>query len=174
AIPYTDGSKTLQLVAGLEEAVNTDGKSIATSIEKSIALALIDEAWKNHLRSMDELKESTQAAQFEQKDPLVIYKMEAYTLFENLIGEINRDVTAFLSRGVVPIASQDQVREARKTKTDMSKMQSNRDAKAAAAAAGGKRRRKPETFKRTEKKIGRNDPCHCGSGKKFKHCHGKN
>ncbi len=171
AIPFSDGQKTLQSVANLEKAIETKGKSIIENIEKSISLALVDNAWKEHLRAMDELKESTQAASFEQKDPLVIYKMEAYGLFKELVGAINQDVTSFLYRGNIPLGGEQDVREARTQRTDMSKLSSNRDAKAAAAAAG--RRRKQETFKRSEKKVGRNDPCPCGSGKKYKQCHGK-
>ncbi|MEM7105318.1 MAG: preprotein translocase subunit SecA [Bacteroidota bacterium] len=171
AIPFSDGKKTLQLVANLEEAVNTSGKSIITSIEKSIALALIDDAWKEHLRAMDELKESTQAAQFEQKDPLVIYKVEAFGLFQEFISNVNREVISFLSRGTVTVKGQDDVRKARRTRTDMSNMTSNKDAKAAAESAG-RGSSKPSTFKRKVKKVGRNDPCPCGSGKKYKHCCG--
>jgi len=125
---------------------------------------------------MDELKESTQAASFEQKDPLVVYKMEAYELFEQLIYRINESVTSYLAKGTIEFSDGRTLEEAREQKTDLSKVQTNRreDAarKAAAAAAGG-RREKPQTFKRTEKKVGRNQACPCGSGKKYKHCHGK-
>jgi preprotein translocase subunit SecA len=146
-------------------------------IEKAVSLALIDDHWKEHLRHMDELKESAQAASFEQKDPLVVYKMEAYGLFESLVYKINQDVTSFLSRGNIHIAGTDEVREAREQKTDFSKARTNRteemSRRAAMAAAGRRAETVVETVKREEPKVGRNDPCPCGSGKKYKHCHGR-
>ena len=176
-VPYTDGrANPLPITADIEEAVKSDGKTIVRDIEKAVTLAIIDSKWKEHLRSMDELKESVQAASFEQKDPLVVYKMEAYNLFEQLIYEINEEVTSYLSQGT--LALQRELEEAREQKTDLSKTQTNRTGddeaqRAKAAAAGVSRRSKPSTFKRTEKKVGRNDPCPCGSGKKYKHCHGR-
>src|SRR5690606_41513496 len=127
---------------------------------------------------MDELKESSQAASFEQKDPLVIYKMEAYDLFENLVFKINRDVCSYLSRGSLLIQGGEQVQEAREQKTDMSRVSTNRAAedmarKRAAAHAGRPRETAMETVRRDEPKVGRNDPCPCGSGKKYKQCHGR-
>ncbi len=180
ALPITDGSnRQLPISANLENAVETEGESIIQDIEKAVTLALIDENWKEHLRSMDELKESVQGASFEQKDPLVIYKMEAYELFEQLIFKVNHDVTSFLGKGKLLIKEPDEVREAKAQRTDLSRVRANRgggEAEAARAAAEGVSRRqaKPETFKRAERKIGRNEPCPCGSGKKYKHCHGKN
>ncbi len=174
AIPFSDGQKGIQLSANLEEAVKSNGKSIITAIEKSISLALIGDGWKEHLREMDDLKDSTQAASFEQKDPLVVYKIEAFDLFKTRLSNLNREVTSFLSRGTIPVQQETDVREAKQQKTDMSKMQANRQAEqTAAAGAGGAQRKKPETYKRTERKVGRNEPCPCGSGKKFKQCHGK-
>ncbi len=180
ALPITDGSsRQLPISAHLENAVNSQGESILKDIEKAVTLSLIDDNWKEHLRSMDELKESVQAASFEQKDPLVVYKMEAYELFEELIYKVNFDVTSFLSKGKLLISQPDQVKEAKDQKTDLSKVKVNRGAdeeaaaaQAAARSAGG-RKPKPETFKRVEKKVGRNELCPCGSGKKFKHCHGR-
>ena len=180
ALPITDGSsRQLPISAHLENAVNSQGESILKDIEKAVTLSLIDDNWKEHLRSMDELKESVQAASFEQKDPLVVYKMEAYELFEELIYKVNFDVTSFLSKGKLLISQPDQVKEAKDQKTDLSKVKVNRGAdeeaaaaQAAARSAGG-RKQKPETFKRAEKKVGRNELCPCGSGKKFKHCHGR-
>lgn len=179
AIPFTDGRKNaLPVSADLKESVDSKGQTIMVDIEKAITLSLIDDHWKDHLRHMDELKESAQAASFEQKDPLVIYKMEAYDLFESLVGQINQDVTSYLTRGQLLVAQENsQIREAREQKTDMSKIQTNRTEevarKAAAAAAG----RRPETVieqvRRDEPKVGRNDPCPCGSGKKYKQCHGR-
>jgi preprotein translocase subunit SecA len=178
AIPFTDGrAKMLPISADLKTAVESNGDSIARDIEKAVTLAIIDERWKEHLRSMDELKESVQAASFEQKDPLVVYKMEAYNLFENLMFLINEDVTSYLALGTVVFKDGRTLEEAREQKSDLSKARTNRsgepDPARAAAARAGQQRAKPETFKREDKKVGRNDPCPCGSGKKFKHCHGR-
>ena len=178
-LPFTDGRKSpLQITANIEDAVNTKGESIKNDIEKTVFLAMIDDKWKEHLRTMDELKESVQTASFEQKDPLVVYKIEAYNQFEHFVFEINEEVTGYLSKGDL-IIPEDQSRALRhssgKKPTDMSKTHTNQEASGARAAAEGvsKNRAKPTTFKRTEKKIGRNDPCPCGSGKKYKQCHGK-
>jgi len=177
AIPFSDGSKkVLPISADLEEALNSNGQSVVKDIEKAVSLAIIDETWKEHLRAMDELKDSVQAASFEQKDPLVIYKMEAYDLFERLIYSINEDVSSYLMKGRLMINVNENLQEAKKVKTDLSKTTASREDQARRAAAEGvsaPARSKPETFKRTEKKVGRNDPCPCGSGKKFKQCHGK-
>jgi preprotein translocase subunit SecA len=179
-IPFTDGrSNPLSITAEIEAAVKSSGKTITRDIEKAVSLAIIDEKWKNHLRSMDELKDSSQAASFEQKDPLVVYKMEAYNLFEGLIMDINASVTAYLAKGGLALPENANLQQAREQKTDLSKVQTNRtmdenEARARAAAEGVSRRSsKPETFMRTDKKVGRNDPCPCGSGKKYKHCHGR-
>ena len=176
-IPFTDGrSKPLTITAEIEKAVKTNGASIITDIEKAVTLAVIDEKWKEHLRSMDELKDTSQSASFEQKDPLVVYKMEAFNLFEQLIHEINGDVTAYLSMGSLDLPQsqgETALRQAREQKTDMSKVRTSRNANPAKAAAEGVSRKPQETFKRSEKKVGRNDQCPCGSGKKYKHCHGK-
>ncbi len=177
SIPFTDGSdKALPVSAGLQPAVDTEGDSIMKDIEMAISLAIIDQNWKEHLRSMDELKDSVQSASFEQKDPLVIYKMEAYNQFENLVFNINQDVCSYLLKGKLLISRPEDVKEAKTQKTDFSKSKAGRDyarQKAAAAAAGQSQRQAPVTFKREEKKVGRNEPCPCGSGKKYKQCHGK-
>ena len=179
SLPFTDGvSRVLPSTADLEKAVKTDGKSIMRDIEKMVALSIIDEEWKEHLRSMDELKDSSQAASFEQKDPLVVYKMEAFNLFEQLVYRINEQVTSYLVKGSVVFSDGSTIQEAREQKTDLSKTTTNKDAAAERAAAkaaaeGVSQRSKPETFKREHKKVGRNDACPCGSGKKYKHCHGR-
>ena len=175
-IPFTDGrSQPLAITADIEKAVKTEGKSIMRDIEKAVTLSIIDEKWKEHLRSMDELKESVQAASFEQKDPLVIYKMEAFNLFEQLVFEINEAVTSYLSRGMLVLRDNRELEEAREQKTDLSKVRTNKAEAdpARAAAEAVSQRSRPQTVKRVEKKVGRNDPCPCGSGKKFKHCHGR-
>ncbi len=178
AVPFTDGGRRqLPISADLKTAVDTKGKSVIRDIEKAVSLAIIDENWKEHLRGMDELKDSVQAASFEQKDPLVIYKMEAYNLFERLVYSINEEVSSYLMRGRLLIAMDSELQEAREQRTDLSKTTvNNREEQARRAAAEGvsrPERAKPETFVREEKKIGRNDLCPCGSGKKFKQCHGR-
>ena len=176
AVPFTDGSRrNLPISADLKEAIDTNGKSVIKDIEKAVSLAIIDDNWKEHLRSMDELKDSVQAASFEQKDPLVIYKMEAYDLFERLIYQVNEEVSSFLMKGKLLINVNEGLQEARAVKTDLSKVKTSREEQAMRAAAEGVSapRAKPETFIRQERKVGRNDPCPCGSGKKFKQCHGR-
>lgn len=178
AIPFVSHSnKALNIGADIEKAIATNGKSIMRDIEKAVTLAIIDDNWKEHLRAMDELKESTQAASFEQKDPLVIYKMKAYELFENLMYKINYDVTSYLFEGKLVVqGSQETLREAKVEKTDFSKSQTSREDAArrrAAEQAGRQEAQKVETVRRDEPKIGRNDPCPCGSGKKYKQCHGR-
>ncbi len=177
SIPFTDGrKKPLPIAATLEDAIQSEGKSVMKDIEKAVALSVLDDIWKEHLRAMDELKESVQAASFEQKDPLVVYKMEAYKLFEQLIYKVNENVTSYLANGKLVFPQGNNLQEAKQQKTDLSKVQTNRkeeDPRKRAAAAAGGRRAKPETFKREVKKVGRNEPCPCGSGKKYKQCHGK-
>jgi preprotein translocase subunit SecA len=179
-IPFTDGRpKQMPIAAEIEDAVKSKGKTIPADIEKVVTLAVIDEKWKTHLRAMDELKEASQAASFEQKDPLVIYKMEAFNLFEQLIHDINEEVTAFLAKGKLdlPQGPDQQLREARRQRTDMSNTKTSRtnDEEMArrAAESVSQGSSKPETVRRHEKKVGRNEPCPCGSGKKYKHCHGR-
>jgi len=176
SLPFTDGvSRVLPAAADLESAVKSKGKTIMRDIEKVVALSIIDEEWKEHLRSMDELKDSSQAASFEQKDPLVVYKMEAFNLFEQLIYRVNEQVTSYLVKGSVVLRDGTRVEEARTQKTDLSKTSTNKDPNAlakAAAAGAGRGRQKPETFKRDVPKVGRNEKCPCGSGKKYKQCHG--
>lgn len=178
AVPYSDGRKNaLPVSADLKEAIDTKGKSVMIDIEKAVSLSLIDDNWKEHLRDMDELKESAQAASFEQKDPLVVYKMEAYELFENLVYKVNLEVCSYLMKGKLLINAPEEVREAREVKTDLSKVRTNKNEEVARKAAAANAGRRPEvaveTVRRDEPKVGRNDPCPCGSGKKYKQCHGK-
>ena len=174
AIPFTDGrEKPYPVAASLEEAIGSDGSSVMSDIEKTVSLAIVDQAWKEHLRAMDELKDSVQAASFEQKDPLVIYKIEAYELFERLIFRINEEIGSYLMKGKLVVDGRE-LEEARVVHTDMSRTRTSREDQAARAAAEGvSQRSKPETIKRDQPKVGRNDPCPCGSGKKFKQCHGR-
>lgn len=172
AINFTDGRKGLQIAADLEKALETEGQSIITDIEKSITLAIIDDNWKEHLRNMDDLKVSVQSGSFEQKDPLVIYKQEAYYLFEEFVSGINREVVAFLSKGDIPVQAEEDVKRAQQPRQQRATpTQTNREAEEPQPqAAGGVS--KPQT-RRVDQKVGRNDPCPCGSGKKYKQCHGR-
>jgi preprotein translocase subunit SecA len=183
-IPFTDGRpQPLHIAATLQTAVESEGATIMQDIEKAVTLALLDDAWKEHLREMDELRTSVQAAQFKQKDPLVEYKIKAYQYFERFISEINRDVVSYLMKGGLRFRTDNQdLEQAKEQKTDMSKVQTNKAAsdggtdtqrRARAAAEGVSQHKKVETVRRQGKKVGRNDPCPCGSGKKFKQCHGR-
>lgn len=166
AIPITDGIKNINIVTNLKKAYDTNGREVALSIEKSITLAIIDNAWKEHLREMDDLKQSVQSAAYEQKDPLLIYKFESFELFKRMLNKVNRDIIAFLVKARLPIQNADQVqRAAAPERTDMSRLQTGRSD----IPGGGQRKAEPV---RVEKKVGRNEPCPCGSGKKYKHCHG--
>ena len=181
AVPFTDGrTRQLGIAANLQDAVDSEGKSIWKDIEKAVTLAIIDDEWKEHLRNMDELKESVQGASFEQKDPLVIYKVEAYNMFEGFIARINQQVTSYLSKGMLLIQQEETVQEApRPKRVDMGKtnkaieqMDEERRAMREAAASAGREPQRPVTVIRNDPKVGRNDLCPCGSGKKFKNCHG--
>ena len=173
AIPITDGVKGLNLIVNLKKAYESEGKEISRALAKSVTLAMIDEYWKEHLREMDDLKQSVQNATYEQKDPLLIYKFESFNLFKGILEKISRDVISVLVRAYIPIRQNEEpdinLREQQaRRKTDMSKMQTSRSD---LATNGGEL--KSNAPVRVEKKIGRNDPCPCGSGKKYKNCHGK-
>ena len=171
-VPISDGQKVFQIVTNLKKAYESGAKELARSFSKTIILYIIDDYWKEHLREMDELKQSVQNAAYEQKDPLLIYKFEAYELFKNMIDKINRDVISILLKAHIPLRDPSQVQEAReRRKLDMSKYETSRTDALQASANTQERSREPV---RVEKKVGRNDPCPCGSGKKYKSCHGKN
>ena len=176
AIPITDGQKVLQLIVNMKKAVDTKGKEIQKALVKCVTLIKIDEHWKQHLRDMDDLKQSVQNATYEQKDPLVIYKFEGYELFKTVIENISRDVISFLVRAQLALRQEEDAslrQEERGRKTDMSRMSMRRDDGSAEAAAAAGREGRSNQPVHVEKKVGRNDPCPCGSGKKFKNCHGK-
>lgn len=174
-VPVSDGLRVFQVVTNLKATAESEGKELARSYEKTVVLATIDEAWKEHLREMDELKQSVQNATYEQKDPLLIYKFESFELFKSMILRINKDVVSTLMKGHIPVQNTDQVREAqRRRQLDMSKYRASKsDYSQYSSTAGGPADtpQKPEPV-RVDKKVGRNDPCPCGSGKKYKHCHG--
>jgi len=180
-VPFTDGMKQVQVVVNLRKANDTKAVELMRAFERTITLALIDDAWKEHLREMDELKTSVQNAVYEQKDPLLIYKFESFELFKKMLNEINRDVLSFLFKGFIPVQDPANVREARPPqKTDMSKLKTSHEEVPAGATAGHQSQEghpaPPPVQKvqpvRAEPKVGRNDPCPCGSGKKYKNCHG--
>ncbi|TKS57374.1 preprotein translocase subunit SecA [Mesohalobacter halotolerans] len=167
AVPFTDGQKTLQVATNLKKAYESNGKELVTDFEKNITLAIIDEAWKNHLRKMDELKQSVQLAVHEQKDPLLIYKFEAFELFKVMLDEVNKDVVSFLFKGELPERDSTNIQEARKRRqpdkvqTRKDEIQ-NLDERAAAARQAGQNasiqgRQVVETIVRDKPKIGRND-----------------
>lgn len=167
AIPITDGMKTMNVIANLKKAYETNGREVALAIEKGITLGIIDNAWKDHLREMDDLKQSVQGAAYEQKDPLLIYKFESFELFKRMVQRVNKDIISFLGKARLPIRDAAQVQRAIQERTDMSRMQTGRS-----DLPGGGGQRKVEPV-RVEKKVGRNELCPCGSGKKYKQCHGK-
>ena len=175
-VPFTDGIQGIQVAVPLKKAINNKGMEVVKSFEKNVTLYLIDDAWKEHLREMDELKQSVQNAVYEQKDPLLVYKFESFELFRQLLASVNKDLVSFLFRGGIAIQQEpDQVREAKpEPKTDMRKM---RTSKPELVTEGGglpddMRELQKASPVRVEQKIGRNDPCPCGSGKKYKNCHG--
>ncbi|HEX5153447.1 MAG TPA: preprotein translocase subunit SecA [Parafilimonas sp.] len=179
-VPFSDGRKGIQVLANLDKVLQTSGIELANMLERSVTLFLIDDAWKEHLRAMDDLKQSVQTAHYEQKDPLVIYKGEAFNLFSRMSGEVSSSIVGFLCHAELPVQQNAPVREARQEKTDMSKMHANKqqvDAAGQDYAANENDYYDPTPAKqepvRVGPKIGRNDPCPCGSGKKYKNCHGR-
>ncbi|MBT3920537.1 MAG: preprotein translocase subunit SecA [Flavobacteriaceae bacterium] len=165
-VPFTDGVKTLNVATDLEKAYESKGKQLIQDFEKNISLAIIDDAWKTHLRKMDELKQSVQLAVHEQKDPLLIYKFEAFELFKEMIVQVNKDVISFLFKGELPQENQQQIREARQEKTNKNlkeqkdEIQNLDERSSVSRAAGqtqGQQRQVTETIVREQPKIGRND-----------------
>lgn len=170
-VPITDGTKTINVITNLKKATESEGKELVKSYQKTAILASIDQEWKEHLRELDDLKQSVQAATYEQKDPLLIYKFESFNLFSAMLDKINKDITATLVKGHIPVQDPDQVKEAEKRrKTDYSKYRTSRPDEVGGGSEKEKKKAQPI---RKDKKVGRNDPCPCGSGKKYKNCHGK-
>ena len=177
-IPITDGKRQYIITSDLEEAYNSDCKSVVKDFEKSILLHDIDDAWKENLRELDELKQSVQNASYEQKDPLVIFKLESVKLFDSMIDDINNNTVSILMRGQIPLQAPEEVQEAHEepaprrpqyteSRTDL--VDSNQQA----AANQDTRETQKQQPIHVDKLPGRNDPCPCGSGKKFKNCHGR-
>jgi preprotein translocase subunit SecA len=181
-IPFTDGIRTMQVLANLKKAYESQGRELITAFEKGVILAIIDEAWKEHLRELDELKQSVQNAVYEQKDPLLIYKFESFELFQQMVNKVNRDITSFLVKAYLPQENQQQVREVQAPKPEPTqRYQTNRTDDPSLGSGSNNapnNQQNPEQERpklqpiRVEKTVGRNDPCPCGSGKKFKQCHG--
>jgi preprotein translocase subunit SecA len=183
-VPFSDGRKGINVLTNLDKTVSTEGAELSNAMERNITLAIIDDAWKEHLRAMDDLKQSVQTAYLEQKDPLVIYKVEAYNLFKRMSSEVNREIVSFLCHAQLPVQEEQapKLREGRVEKTDMSRMKANKaevDAAGEDYAANEKDYYDPSDVSvkkepiKVGPKIGRNDPCPCGSGKKYKNCHGR-
>jgi preprotein translocase subunit SecA len=181
-VPFTDGRKSMQVLANLEKTISSEGHELMNAMERNITLALIDNSWKEHLRAMDDLKQSVQTASYEQKDPLVIYKLEAFNLFKRMEGEVNKEIVQFLCHCGIPVEQQQDIREGREQKTDMTKMRQQKtelDSSGAEEITHGDDYHDPSNVAVKQQpviaapKIGRNDPCPCGSGKKYKQCHGK-
>lgn len=182
-VPFADGIRQVQVVVNLKRAFDTQAFEIVSAFERTISLALIDDAWKEHLREMDELKTSVQNAVYEQKDPLLIYKFESFELFKKMVDAVNRDVLSFLFKGFIATQDSGSVKEARPPqRTDHSKLKASHDSVPSSGAAPGsdtggapqpQQAPRPQAPVRAEPKVGRNDPCPCGSGKKFKSCHGQ-
>ncbi|MDE7355869.1 MAG: preprotein translocase subunit SecA [Rikenellaceae bacterium] len=173
AIPITDGIRVFQISLPFKKTIDTDGAIIFRHIAKIVMLVMIDENWKEHLREMDDLKQSVQNAQYEQKDPLLIYKFESFGLFKDMLEKINRETLSILSRASIPMREGEPQKvedRPQRNKVDMSKLQTSRTE--AGMAASRRDAAKPSPAK-ADHKVGRNDPCPCGSGLKYKACHGK-
>ena len=186
AVPFTDGKKAMQAIANLDKTIETNGAELTNALERNITLALIDDAWKEHLRAMDDLRQSVQTAGYEQKDPLVIYKIEAFGAFKQMDDQVNKDIVSFLAHCHIPAEQNQETRitEERRRRTDMSKMRQRKAEFAGTASEGPDYLSQENDYidpsenvkqepVRVGPKVGRNDPCPCGSGKKYKHCHGK-
>jgi len=187
SIPFTDGKKGVNVLANLQKIIDTEGLETLNALERTITLALIDEAWKEHLRAMDDLKQSVQSAVYEQKDPLLIYKFEAFNLFKQMDGETSREIVSFLCKCGIPVREdrqpREQIREGHEQRTDMSRMRASHQEFESNGGHGAATATEQELATNAEPvrqepvrvgpKVGRNDPCPCGSGKKYKQCHGK-
>ncbi|MCM1151819.1 MAG: preprotein translocase subunit SecA [Alistipes sp.] len=172
--PITDGHLGYNVPVNLQRCKDSDGAEIYKVFSKVVMFTTIDDAWREHLREMDDLRQSVQNATYEQKDPLLIYKFESFGLFSKMLVKVNRDVLSVLNKAYIPVRDQNaetvQRERQQRAKVDVNKLQASR--MQAAAQAGQGERQKPMPIQ-AEKKVGRNDPCPCGSGKKYKNCHGK-
>ncbi len=178
-VPVSDGQRVFQITTNLKKSYESEGNELPKSFSKAMLLITIDEAWKEHLRELDDLKQAVQNASYEQKDPLLIYKFESFNLFKSMVERNNRTVVASLAKAHIPIRDASEVRQAeeRRQRQDMSGLRMQKDELPSSGLPGNGQQREKTPPKlqpvRVEKKVGRNDPCPCGSGKKYKHCHGK-
>lgn len=185
-IPFTDGKKSIQVVADLKKSYDSQGKELLATFERNIILAMIDNSWKEHLREMDDLKQSVQGAVYEQKDPLLIYKFEAFELFKQMIDRTNKEAIGFLVKGNLPV--QDPNQQAQVQNAPQQKEQPKLQTSRSETPQGTNQQQQPSRGQQAgqntqerqvtqpivaEKRVGRNEPCPCGSGKKYKQCHGK-
>ena len=171
-VPVSDGKRIYQVIVNIQKAYESKGKELTRSINKTINLVVIDEFWKEHLRDMDDLKQSVQSATYEQKDPLLIYKFESFNLFSEMLEKIAREVLSFLMKAHIPLRQdQDRLDKAgsERKRTDLSNTQTSRPDLLTQSVEP-----RSNAPVHVEKQVGRNDPCPCGSGKKYKQCHGKN
>lgn len=181
-IPITDGKRIFNITTNLQKAYENEGKEVIRDFEKQTMLFVIDDEWKEHLRQLDDLRQSVQAASYEQKDPLLIYKLESFGLFKEMLNSINRRVLSILMRGQIPTRDPNEVRRGEEQRrSDYSKYSTRKDEVGSRSTANNsndpsqtdtRERQKTEPV-RVEKKVGRNEPCPCGSGKKYKNCHGR-
>lgn len=176
-VPLTDGKRMFQIPCNLKEAYETEGKSVVKQFEKTILLHIIDECWKENLRALDELKHSVQNASYEQKDPLVIFKLESVKLFDDMVDQMNNRIVSILMRAQIPVMQQEEVKEAtpeeHTQRYNEEKVDLNDEAQQAAAQHDTREAAQTREPVVKDKLPGRNDPCPCGSGKKFKNCHGR-
>ena len=179
-IPITDGKRMFNIPVNLKAAYESEGKEVVKAFEKAIMLLTIDEAWKEHLRELDDLRQSVQNASYEQKDPLLIYKLESFNLFKTMMNGVNRKISSVLMRGQIPVREPEQVRQAAPTqsRSDYSRYRTQKDdfsgGNTSETAQKDTRERQVTQPIHAEKTVGRNDLCPCGSGKKYKNCHGSN
>ena len=172
AIPITNGKRQLTLSVNLKKAYETESREIAKALSRSIILYYIDDYWKQHLRDMDDLRQSVQNAAYEQKDPLVVFKLESYNLFTDMLEKLNEEVLTFLLRAFIPLRDAADAREARPATQPNRNMQQMRTNDPSQLSTNGEQRSRMPVH--VDKTVGRNDPCPCGSGLKYKNCHGKN
>ena len=171
AIPITNGKRQLTLSVNLKKAYETESREIVRALTRSIILYYIDDYWKQHLRDMDDLRQSVQNAAYEQKDPLVVYKLESYNLFTEMLEKLNEEVLTFLLRAFIPLRDASDAREDRPATQPNRNMQQMRTNDPSQLSTNGEQKSRMPI--RADKHVGRNDPCPCGSGLKYKNCHGK-
>ena len=177
-VPITDGKRVYQIPCNLKEAYRTEGKDVVKQFERTVMLHIIDDCWKENLRQLDELRHSVQNASYEQKDPLLIFKLESAQLFDSMVNDMNNRISSILTRGQIPEIQQQEVQEAPAEEQAPKKRYEERkdsleDEAQRAAANQDTREKQPQQPYVADKLPGRNDPCPCGSGKKFKNCHGR-